>query len=89
MTSMMLIPTHRPAYWASGIMSTCQSEVSITCHVSNKQPITYQRHVEEDARGGGEDPGGEVSDLSEEEARHHDDVGEEGREEVVEDCLSH
>ena len=70
---------------------SCQpaNQISVLCHVTNYQPITYQRHVEEDARGGGEDPGSDLGDLSQEEAGHHPDVGEDRGEEVVEDRLLH
>ena len=47
----------------------------------------HQRHVEEEAGGAREHPGGEVVEVAEGEADQHAQEGEHRGQDVVEDCL--
>ena len=47
----------------------------------------HQSNIQEDASSGCEYPWGEVVDGAKEEANHHSNASQDGRQDIVEDCL--
>ena len=47
----------------------------------------YQSNIQEDASSGSEDPWREIVDGAKEKANHHPNEGQDGRQNIVEDCL--